>query len=250
MKKISREFVEKGGPALRAVLLGVVLLASHPAPMATAEPRMSVVYNAPLVSIEASGMTVAEVLREVGRKVGFSIAAAGSSDARLSFSIHDASLPEALQQLLRSENHVLLYRDGTPTIDTVMLLGARVAGASVHLNQSDQPLRHLENQDQGGMNAPAGIVPTSATPISGSPEALSVTDQLLRHAGSGVAASPMTPASGGGPVASSAAISTDAGAADPGSTLAITTRVAQQNLKKLVEALSAATSSMLSSQRR
>jgi len=257
VQKISRVF--------RAVLLVVVLTTSHPATMASAEPRISVVYNAPLVSIEASGVTVAEVLREVGRKVGFSIVEAWSSDARLSFSIHDVSLLEALQQLLRSENHVLLYRDGTQTVDTVMVLGARVAGASTHLNQSDQPLRHSENQDQGRMNPPAEIAPTSADPVSGaassaqgeyrrptekSPEVVNnVTDLLLRHAGSGLAASPTTLASGGGPVASSAENSTGA-EADPAVTLAITTRVAQQNLAKLVQALSAATASMLSSQQR
>jgi len=266
MKKISRELVEKGGPALRAVLLGVALMASHPATVASAEPRMSVVYNAPLVSIEASGVTVAEVLREVGRKVGFSIADAGASDARLSFSIHDASLPEALQQLLRSENHVLLYRDGTPTIDSVMLVGARFAGASAHINQPDHVFTHSGNQGQGGMNPPAEIAPPSAPLVSGappltpadlgecrrwaegSPEVVNATDLLLRHAGSGMAASPATPASGGASMASSSAISPDA--SDPGMTLATTTRIAQQNLAKLVQALRAATSSMLSSQRR
>jgi hypothetical protein len=249
--------------ALQAVLLGVALMASHPATVASAEPRMSVIYNATRISIEASGVTVAEVLREVGRKVGFSIVEAGSSDARLSFSIHDASLPEALQQLLRSENHVLLYRDGTPTIDTVMVLGARVAGASARLIQPDHVFTHSGNQDQGRMNPPAEIAPPSATSISGappstpadlgeyrrwaeeSPEVVNATDLLLRHAGSGVAAAPATPASGGASMASSSAISSD-----PGMTLATTTRLAQQNLAKLVQALTAATSSMLSSQRR
>ena len=283
MTKISREFVEKGGlrsysvvtvaasvrskrcAAMQAVLFGIALMASHPATVASAEPRMSVVYNASRISIEASGVTVAEVLREVGRKVGFSIADAGSSDARLSFSIRDASLPEALEQLLRSENHVLLYRDGIPTIDTVMLLGARVAGASAHLNQPDHIFTHSGNRDQGGVNPPAEIAPPSATPVSGappstpadlgeyrrlaegSPEVVNASDLLLRHAGSGVAASPATPVSGGASMASSSAISTDA--SDPGMILATTTRLAQQNLAKLVQALTAATSSMLSSQR-
>src|SRR4029453_7280295 len=49
---------------LQAVLLGVALMASHPATVASAEPRMSVIYNASRISIEASGVTVAEVLRE------------------------------------------------------------------------------------------------------------------------------------------------------------------------------------------
>jgi hypothetical protein len=251
-----------------AALLGVALVAGHPATMASAEPRMNVTYHAPLISIDASGVTVAEVLREVSRTVGFSIVEAGSSEARLSFSIHDASLLEALHQLLRSENHVLLYRDGTQTIATVMVLGARVARAPTPFDQRDHPLGHSENQDQGGMKPPPEIVPPSATPASGaspstqadlaeyrrgaegSPEVVNATDLLLRHARSGVAASPTTPASGSGPVAASSAISTDAGAADAGTTLAITTRLAQQNLTKLVQALTAATSSMFSSQRR
>jgi hypothetical protein len=224
--------------------------------MASAEPRMRVVYHAPLISIDASGVTVAEVLREVGRTVGFSVVDARSSDARLSVSIHEVSLPAALQQFLRSENHVLLYREGTQAIDAVMLLGARVARAPGQI------------QDQGGLNPPPEIAPTSATPVSGappptpvdlaeyrrwaeaSPEVVNATDLLLRHAGSGVAASSTTPASGSGPVAASSTISTDAAAADPSSTLATTTRLAQQNLMKLVQGLSAATSSMRSSQRR
>jgi hypothetical protein len=193
---------------------------------------------------------------------------AGSSDARLSFSIHDALVPAALQQLLRSENHVLLYREGTQPIAAVMLLGARVARAPAPFNQSDNVSSHSGNQDQRGTNPPAEIAPTSATPVSGappstpvdlaeyrrwaegSPEVVNATDLLLRHAGSGMPAFQPTSPSGGIPEAASSAISTDAGTADPGSTLAITTRLAQQNLTKLIQALSAATPSMRSSPRR
>ena len=254
--------------AAPALLLGFALVVGHPATRASAEPWMRVVYHAPLISIDASGVTVAEVLREVGRTVGFSIVEAWSSDARLSFSIHDASLPEALQKLLRSENHVLLYRDGTQTIATVMVLGARAARAPTPFNQSDPPLAHSENQDQGRMNRAAETAPPSVTPVSSappstraglaeyrrwaeeSPEVANATDLLLRHAGSGGAASPTTPASGSGTAAASSEISTDARTADPGPTLATTTRLAQQNLARLVQALSAATSSMFSSQRK
>jgi hypothetical protein len=251
----------------QAVLLGVALVVGHPATMTSAEPRMRVVYHAPLISIDASGMTVAEVLREVGRTVGFSVVETGSSDVRTSFSIHDALLPAALQQLLRSENHVLLYREGTPTLATVMVLGARVARAPALFNQSDPRLGHSD-QDQGRMNPAAETASPSATPVSdaspatpadlaeyrrlteGSPEVVKATDLLLRHAGSGLAAPPTTPASGGGPVAASSASSMDTPATDVSSPLATTTRLAQQNLTNLVQALSAATSSMLSSRRR
>src|SRR5262252_688716 len=109
--------------ALLAILLGVVLMAGQLATAMSPHPRISVTYQEPLISIEASDATVAEVMQEVARKVGFSIVETGSSDARLSFSIHDAPLPDALQRLLRSENHVLGYRSGTQAIDTVMLLG-------------------------------------------------------------------------------------------------------------------------------
>ncbi len=153
---------------LRAVFLGVALIGGHPVTVVTAEPRISVMYNAPLITIEASGVTVAQVLREIGRKVGFSIVDAWSSDARLSFSIHDASLPGALQQLLRSENHVLLYRKGTQTIDTVMLLGARVAKAPVAF-RPDHAFSLSEGRDQGWRNPSAEIAPTPSTPVSGAP---------------------------------------------------------------------------------
>jgi len=220
--------------------------------MASSEPQMRVVYHAPFISIDASGVTVVEVLREVGRTVGFSIVEAGSSDVRRSFSIHEAALPAVLEELLRSENHVLLYREGTQTLATVMVLGARVARAPAFENQ----------------NPPPEIAPTSATPVSGappptqrdlaeyrrlaegSPEVADATDLLLRHAWSGMAASQTTSESGGDPEASSSAIATDATAADPSTTLATTTRLAQENLTTLVQALSAATPSTLPSQQR
>jgi len=244
--------------AAPAVLLGIPLVAGHPATVVSAEPQMRVVYHPPLISIDTSGVTVAEVLREVGQTVGFSVVDAGSSDARLSFSIHEASLPAALQQLLRSENHVLLYREGTQAIDAVMLLGARVARAPTP----------FKNEDQGGITPPPEIAPPSVTPASGAPpatpadfaeyrrvadglpEVANAADLLLRHAWSGVAAPSATPASASGPGTASSAISIDATTADPGTTLITTTRLAQQNLTKLVKGLSAASSSMLSSQRR
>jgi len=246
--------------ALGTVLFGVVLLASRPAIAATAAPGISVTYHAPLISIEAAGATVAEVLREVGRKVGFSIVEAGSSDARLSFSIQNASLPTALQQLLRSENHVLLYCKGTQTIDTVMLLGARIARGPTPFDQPEQTVSRISPSAE---NAPTPAASASGGPPStqadlaayrrlaeGSPEVADATDLLLRHAWPGVPASQPTSEPGVGPAASSSALPTQANAADPGSNLATTTRLAQQNLTKLVEALSAATSSMRSSQRR
>jgi hypothetical protein len=219
---------------------------------------MRVIYDSSLISIDASGGTVAEVLRAVGRTVGFSVIEASPSEARLSFSIHNASVPEALQELLRLENHVLLYREGIQAIDAVMLLGARVARAPTP----------FKSEDQAGITPPPEIAPPSVTPASGAPpatpadfaeygrvadglpEVANAADLLLRHAWSGVAASPVTPASASGPGTASSAISIDATAADPGTTLITTTRLAQQNLTRLVKGLSAATSSMLSSQRR
>jgi hypothetical protein len=245
---------------LGTILLGVVLLACRPAIAATVDPRISVTYHAPLISIEASGATVAEVLREVGRKVGFSIVEAGSSDARLSFSIQNASLPAALQQLLRSENHVLQYRKDTQTIDTVMLLGAHVARGPTPFNHPEHAVSRIsppaENSPTPAASASGGPPSTQADLATygrlaeGSPEVADATDLLLRYAWSGVPASQPTSARGVGPAASSSALPTQANAADPGSTLAIPTRLAQQNLTKLVEALSAATSSMRSSQQR
>jgi hypothetical protein len=244
--------------AASTVLLGVALVAGHSTTLTSAEPRIRVVYHAPLISIDASGVMVTEVLREIGRTVGFSVIEASPSEARRSFAIHNASVPEALQELLRSENHVLLYHEGTQAIDAVMLLGARVARAPTP----------FKNEDQGGMTPPPEIATPSVTPASGaspptpvdlaeyrrmaegSPEVVNATDLLLRHAGSAVATSATTPASGSGPGTSSSTVSTDTGAADASSTLATTTRLAQQNLMKLIQGLSAATSSMRSPQRR
>jgi hypothetical protein len=245
--------------ALGVILFGVAMV-SGPAIVVTADPRISVTYQVPLISVEASGATVAEVLREVGRKVGFSLVEVGSSDARLSFSVQNVPLPEALQQLLRFENHVLRYRKGTQTIDTVMLLGARVARGPTPLNQPGQAVNRMSPPTEAApmpaesvSNTPAPTQADLATyrrVAEGSSEVVNATDLLLRHAWSGVPASEPNSSSGGGPIASSSAPPTQANAADPGSNLATTTRLAQQNLTKLVEALSAATSSMRSSQRK
>jgi len=253
---------------LLTILLGVVLVGNRPATAGTPGPRVSVTYQAPLISIEASGATVAEVLREVARKVGFSIVETGSSDARLNFSIRDSPVPEALQRLLRSENHVLHYRKGSQTIDTVMLLGARSAKTPAPVNRHDLASSHSGSPDQNRTHPSAGVAPTPTPPGSGAvpstqvdfteyrlraegaPEVANATDLLVRQAASGIPAPRPSSASGGGSVASSSAISTDPKAADPSSTLAATTRLARQNMTKLVEALSAATSSMFSAQRR
>jgi len=252
---------------LSVILLGIVLVADRPAAAMTPRPRISVTYQAPLISIEASGATVAEVLREVARKVGFSVAEAGSSDARLSFTIRDTPVPEALQRLLQSENHVLRYRKGTQTIETVTLLGARGARTPAPVNQRDQAFSHSGSHDQSRTNPPSSVAPTPTptAPASGmvpstqadvddyrrraegSPQVANATDLLLRQTSFGMPAPQSTSTSGGGSAASSSVTS----AADPGgATLAMTTRLARQNMTKLVEALAAATSSMRSSQKR
>lgn len=91
---------------------------------------MSVVYEAPWLFVEARGVSVTEVLRAIGAKVGFAVVEAGAPRESLTMSLKDATLETVLRQLLRAENYVLVYRSdeggvaGT-RLKTIVLLGPR-----------------------------------------------------------------------------------------------------------------------------
>jgi len=74
------------------------------------ERRLSVIYNAPRLSMEVRGTRLPKVLWEIGAKVGFSVVDMGVSRTVLSFSIKDATLEEALRRLLSGENYTVIYR--------------------------------------------------------------------------------------------------------------------------------------------
>ena len=120
---------------LAAVGLAVVTAGSSMlAPLAARasdEPTASVEYDPPHVSVAATEVGLGDLLRLIGAKVGFSVAEGRAALRRVTVSIASASVDDVLRQLLRAENHTILYRQGADAIvmvDRIVLLGAPAEG--------------------------------------------------------------------------------------------------------------------------
>jgi len=72
--------------------------------------HLSIIYNAPYLSMEVREISLPKVLWEIGAKVGFSVVDMGASPTLPSFSIKDATLEEVLRRLLSGENYTVIYR--------------------------------------------------------------------------------------------------------------------------------------------
>jgi hypothetical protein len=123
---------------LVAVGLAVVTASSSMLASLTAqasdEPGVRVEYDPPHVSVAATEVGLGELLRLIGAKVGFSVAEGRAALRLVTVSIASASLDDVLRQLLRAENHTILYRlgaDATVMVDRIVLLGAPAEGVSV-----------------------------------------------------------------------------------------------------------------------
>src|SRR5262245_49318040 len=100
------------------------------------ESAVRVEYTPPYVSVSATEVSLGEILTEIGERVGFTVALerATSPPPLVTVSIERASLDSALRQLLRTENHTILYRQGASAaaiVDRIILLGAPSPGVSV-----------------------------------------------------------------------------------------------------------------------
>ena len=111
--------------ATTVMLTGACL---EPARAQGEERRLHVVYYPPLFSVDARGVTLAELLQAIGAKLGFGVVDAGGEHPVLTVSVEDASLEEILRRLLRSENYAIVYRTprtstGDDVIDRILLAG-------------------------------------------------------------------------------------------------------------------------------
>src|SRR5712691_3973579 len=117
-----------------AMLLGLGCWATA---LATeAEPRLSVAYEAPRLSVEAQGVSLTEVLREIGAKVGFGVIDGGVLRSPLTLSLKEVTLDAILRQLLAAENYAIVYRSDESAagarIEAIVLLDtSRGSGARV-----------------------------------------------------------------------------------------------------------------------
>ena len=127
-----------------AGLAGVTAAALALAPMAvraTDETEVRVDYAPPYLSVSASEVSLGELLRRIGEKVGFTVATEHAASTPVTVSIARVSVDDALRQLLRVENHTILYRQGpnaAAIVDRIVLLGAPAKGVSV-ADVSPQP---------------------------------------------------------------------------------------------------------------
>ncbi len=121
---------------LTGVVLGVLCLAAAPHPVLAAkeEPRLSVIYEPPKLTVEARGVNAVQVLQAIGAKVGFRVVDPGLARPAITLSIRGASLDDVLRTLLRAENYVLVYRKDDrgkkAPIETIVLLGSAPSGGA------------------------------------------------------------------------------------------------------------------------
>ena len=95
---------------------------AFPGPAAERKTELSVIYDAPRLSVEARGVSLQRVLGEIGKKLGFVVVDYGGSDRLITFSLQDASAEEVLGQLLRGENYAVIYEGQRKEIAKVLLL--------------------------------------------------------------------------------------------------------------------------------
>lgn len=105
-----------------AVAVWAVSLAGAAACQAAQRPRVE--YDPPWLSVDAREASLLEVLELIGEKVGFAVVDGGGSASSVTLSIGRALLDEVLRQLLRAEDHTIVYRQagaGALGIDTIIV---------------------------------------------------------------------------------------------------------------------------------
>jgi len=249
---------------LAVIAASVALVSVASVALARAESSLSVVYRAPRISIEAHDVSLEAVLTTIGAQAGFGVVETGRSSATVTFSIENGMLEDVLAQLLRAENHTVLYRAGdgptpaSPVIDRIVLLGTPENGGPAVASTGQSPLGR-ESDDQVSPTAiptprpdplpsadrVASWDPSALPQAASEPGALPVTVGDLLKA-SAMAGAPSITASPSmtQPGESAAAPAPDTPPPGLGSTLADTTRRAQQALGALMDGLAAATRSM------
>ncbi len=241
------------------------------------EPRLSVVYRPPQLSVEARDVTLAQVLEAIGVRVGFTVVDTGGARPGLTVSLEDLPLDEVLRRLLSGENHVLIFgrEGGAPAgvaIDTVVLMGpsSSAAAASGESRSMQGPPKEIIPR-AAALTRAAGARPADQPAIGddegrrgdgGGAEdgtALQVEAMLRSHALSGLGPlaggmpSAADPTAVNHPMQSLAQMLEPSSAgqlisipvpSDSEQALAITTRLARENLSALIDGLATATRSL------
>ena len=211
---------------------------------------LRVTYSPPRISVEAQGVSVLEVLRNISLKVGFDLADYGIPDRDVTISIQESTVEEVLRQLLRGENYGVVYREQAGVISKVLLLSSPIYAEAAPMSENQQTRTESVRNRQGLTVVSAGPSYQPARPEQKQgkrAESEPRVDDILRaHAMPGVTGSRTFPQSST-PNAPQPRNSTPGFFPTGAENLAMTTRLAQQNLKALAEGLATATHSLLNS---
>jgi len=248
----------------KAVLL-VSLLGGVASPRsgAPAERKndLRITYSPPRISVEARGISLLQVLTDISATVGFDLTDYGVPDRDLTVSIQEATVEEAIRQLLRGENYGVVYREKDGAISKVLLLSPPVYTQAAPMFENQQTRTEAISAREGltvFSAAPSYQPATAEQKRKNRAESEPKVEDILRvHAMSGLAGSdtslqsltpnvpqPLGNSTPGFP-STGAASSTTRSLGDMNHSLAMTTRLAQQNLKGLVDGLATATHSLL-----
>ena len=250
-----------GKKTAAAILVFLCMVLPRSVLAAERKSDLRVTYSPPRISVEARGVKLREVLRDISSKVGFDLTDYGIPDKDLTVSIEEATVEEVLRQLLRGENYGVVYREKDRTISKVLLLSSPAYAQAAPMSDNQQT-RAEAGRSQEGLTVFSAA--PSYQPVSPErkretrAESEPTVDDILRaHAMPGVTGpdtslqslTPNVPQ----PVGNSTPAFPPTGAAsfptpslgNMNDSLAMTTRLAQQNLKALADGLATATHSLL-----
>ena len=110
---------------------------------------LRVTYSPPRISVEARGVKLREVLRDISSKVGFDLTDYGIPDKDLTVSIEEATVEEVLRQLLRGENYGVVYREKDRTISKVLLLSSPAYVQAAPMSDNQQTRAEAGRSQEG-----------------------------------------------------------------------------------------------------
>jgi hypothetical protein len=222
---------------------------------------LRIAYSPPRISVEAHGVKLRDVLREISVKVGFDLAGYGIPDRDFTVSIQEATVEEVLRQLLRGENYGVIYREKDGVISRVLFLSSPAYAHATPMSESPQT-GTVRSQERLTIlsSAPSYQPATPQQKRKNREENEPRVEEILRvHAISALAGSNSSLQSSTPNVPQSLGNSTPAflptgttsfprrSLGEMNDSLAMTTRIAQQNLKGLVDSLATATHSLRNS---
>jgi len=254
-----------GKKTAAAILVFLWMVLPGAGSAAERKSNLRITYSPPRISVEAQGVKLREVLRNISLKVGFDLTDYGIPDKDPTVSIQEVTVEEILRQLLRGENYGVVYREKDGVISKVLLLSPPVYAQAAPMPENQQTRTEA-------IRGREGLTVFSASPSIDQPtrpeqkrrdkteNETKVEDILRIHAISGLAGpdtflqsltpnvpQPLGNSTSGFPSTGAASSSTTSLEDMMNNSLATTTRLAQQSLKALVEGLATTTHSLRNS---